>query len=346
MERTSAGSDRAHGVGGRPRLLAAGQPTGARSARTTRSAVLHAAVDAGVTFLDTADVYGDGRSEQLIGRFLRERAGRRADGRHEDGAPGARRCRRHYTLGQLPRLDRPAPRQPRRRQARPRAAALPAHPGLRRRRGLRRAGHPGRGGAHRGLRRQRRDLDEALDRDRPAGRRDACRSSSTRSGSSRSSRCCPPRPRPGVGHHRAGAAGQRAAVRAVRREHHLRRRRPPHLQPARRGVRRGRDLLRRRRSRSGCAAVRRLAPLARRARRRRSSRCAGSSTSPGSPSSSPGRATPSRPGPTPRPPRLPPLDDAVPERCAGSTTSRCARTSTTAGDMATRWQFLLIPRSQ
>jgi len=52
-------------------------------------AVLHAAVDAGVTLLDTADVYGDGRSERLIGRFLRERgderlvvatkAGRRAD---------------------------------------------------------------------------------------------------------------------------------------------------------------------------------------------------------------------------------------------------------------------------
>ncbi len=35
--------------------------------------VLDAAVGAGVTFLDTADVYGDGRSEQLIGRFLRER---------------------------------------------------------------------------------------------------------------------------------------------------------------------------------------------------------------------------------------------------------------------------------
>jgi aryl-alcohol dehydrogenase-like predicted oxidoreductase len=34
--------------------------------------VLHAAVDAGVTFLDTADVYGDGRSERLIGRFLQE----------------------------------------------------------------------------------------------------------------------------------------------------------------------------------------------------------------------------------------------------------------------------------
>lgn len=37
-------------------------------------AVLGAAVDAGVTFLDTADVYGDGRSEQLIGRFLRNRS--------------------------------------------------------------------------------------------------------------------------------------------------------------------------------------------------------------------------------------------------------------------------------
>ena len=36
-------------------------------------AVLHAAADAGVTFFDTADVYGDGRSERLVGRF---RAGR------------------------------------------------------------------------------------------------------------------------------------------------------------------------------------------------------------------------------------------------------------------------------
>jgi len=52
-------------------------------------ATLHAAADAGVSFLDTADVYGDGRSEQLVGRLLRERGdagltvatkmGRRAD---------------------------------------------------------------------------------------------------------------------------------------------------------------------------------------------------------------------------------------------------------------------------
>ena len=38
-------------------------------------AVLDAAVGDGVTFLDTADVYGDGRSEQVIGRFLRSHDG-------------------------------------------------------------------------------------------------------------------------------------------------------------------------------------------------------------------------------------------------------------------------------
>jgi aryl-alcohol dehydrogenase-like predicted oxidoreductase len=34
--------------------------------------VISAAVDSGVTFIDTADVYGDGRSERIIGRWLRE----------------------------------------------------------------------------------------------------------------------------------------------------------------------------------------------------------------------------------------------------------------------------------
>jgi len=36
-------------------------------------AALHAAVDAGVNFIDTADVYGDGHSERLIARLRRER---------------------------------------------------------------------------------------------------------------------------------------------------------------------------------------------------------------------------------------------------------------------------------
>ena len=38
-------------------------------------AILRAAAEAGITFLDTADVYGNGRSEELIGRFLKETPG-------------------------------------------------------------------------------------------------------------------------------------------------------------------------------------------------------------------------------------------------------------------------------
>lgn len=38
-------------------------------------AALHSAIDQGVNFIDTADVYGDGHSEQLIARLKRERPG-------------------------------------------------------------------------------------------------------------------------------------------------------------------------------------------------------------------------------------------------------------------------------
>lgn len=38
---------------------------------------LRRALDLGVNFIDTADVYGDGRSEQLISRVLKERSGQR-----------------------------------------------------------------------------------------------------------------------------------------------------------------------------------------------------------------------------------------------------------------------------
>lgn len=40
-------------------------------------AALHAALDNGITFIDTADVYGDGHSEKLIARVLKERTGAR-----------------------------------------------------------------------------------------------------------------------------------------------------------------------------------------------------------------------------------------------------------------------------
>jgi aryl-alcohol dehydrogenase-like predicted oxidoreductase len=38
-------------------------------------AALHMAIDAGVNFVDTADVYGDGKSERLVARLKRERPG-------------------------------------------------------------------------------------------------------------------------------------------------------------------------------------------------------------------------------------------------------------------------------
>jgi aryl-alcohol dehydrogenase-like predicted oxidoreductase len=58
-------------------------------------AALNRAIDLGVNFLDTADVYGDGRSEKLIGRLLEDRpneeifvatkAGRRLDPHTSEG---------------------------------------------------------------------------------------------------------------------------------------------------------------------------------------------------------------------------------------------------------------------
>lgn len=40
-------------------------------------AALHAALDNGMTFIDTADVYGNGHSEQLIAKVVKERGGER-----------------------------------------------------------------------------------------------------------------------------------------------------------------------------------------------------------------------------------------------------------------------------
>lgn len=45
--------------------------------RSDAHAALHATLDAGVNFLDTADVYGDGLSEQIIADVLEERGGDR-----------------------------------------------------------------------------------------------------------------------------------------------------------------------------------------------------------------------------------------------------------------------------
>ncbi|GAA1119300.1 aldo/keto reductase [Kribbella jejuensis] len=50
------------------------QSYGVRADDAESIATIHAAIDAGCTFIDTADVYGDGANEELVGRAL---AGRR-----------------------------------------------------------------------------------------------------------------------------------------------------------------------------------------------------------------------------------------------------------------------------
>jgi len=76
---------------------------GGRTGRDGTAAVLEAALDAGITFLDTADIYGGGASEELIGELLE---GRRDDYlvatkfgmemKGGEGAPGAERGSREY----------------------------------------------------------------------------------------------------------------------------------------------------------------------------------------------------------------------------------------------------------
>ena len=87
--------------------------------------VLEASAEEGVTFFDTADVYGDGRSEQHVGRFLAAHP--------DEGIVVATKMGRrveqvpeHYVARQLPGVDRPVPPQPRRRAPGPGPAALPA----------------------------------------------------------------------------------------------------------------------------------------------------------------------------------------------------------------------------
>lgn len=60
-------------------------------------AALHAAMDEGVNFIDTADVYGDGRSERLIARALRERGSSR--GRILVATKAGRRLSPHVAAG-------------------------------------------------------------------------------------------------------------------------------------------------------------------------------------------------------------------------------------------------------
>ena len=265
---------------------------------TTALDVLAAAVDAGVTLFDTADVYGDGRSEQLIGRFLREhpdadvfvatKMGRRVEQVPENYVLANfrewnDRSRRNLGVDRLDLVQLHCP--PTRR--------------LQLRRGVRRARHDGRRGTDRRTTASAsRRVDEAL----TAIARPHVASVQIILNAFRQKpleQVLPAAAEAGVGILARVPLASGPAVRPLHRRHHLRRRRPPQLQPARRGVRRRRDLRRRRLRRPASPRPRSSRRWRRPASRRRSSRCAGSSTSPGSRPSSPVPATPSRRGATP-----------------------------------------------
>ena len=169
-----------------------------------------------MTFFDTADVYGDGRSEQVIGGFLADHPDAGHHRRHQDGPPGrpgARELRRWRTSAPGPTArgatSASTPSTWCSCTARPRRSSTPT-------RALRRPRHPGRGRRDRGVRRERRDRSTRRSPRSRARTSRPCRSSSTPSGSSRSTRCSPP-PGGRRRHHRAGAAGLGPALREVRR---------------------------------------------------------------------------------------------------------------------------------
>ena len=187
-------------LGDRPGLLAARRHRlGRRLRRPAALDILHAAVDAGVNFLDTADVYGGGRSEKLIGRFLKQsppagtifvatKLGRFP----EPGGPTT------TPLDAVPRAHRGVARSGSASSARPHAAPLHPRRSPPARRVVRLAPHAQAGGHDPPLRRQRR-VDGRGAR-LPRSRR-ACassRSSSTSSARSRSTSSSTSPPQKGV----------------------------------------------------------------------------------------------------------------------------------------------------
>ena len=73
-------------------------------------ATLNEVLDRGVNFIDTADVYGDGRSERFIAQVLKsrtlKRAGRTPDGRDQGGPPAQPAHRRGLQSREPDRIHR------------------------------------------------------------------------------------------------------------------------------------------------------------------------------------------------------------------------------------------------
>ena len=77
-------------------------------------AALHRALDRGVNFFDTADVYGDGRSERLLGDSCASERKRPVLHRHQGGPPAARADGRGLQPREPERVRRSQPQEPRR----------------------------------------------------------------------------------------------------------------------------------------------------------------------------------------------------------------------------------------
>ena len=215
---------------------------GGPSTTASRRPPSNEALDRGVTFIDTADVYGDGHSERLIGKVLAERKGPRPFVATKAGAPLRSLGPAGYDRAHLlPSIEREPP-QPPHRHARPASAPLPAVRRLLHTRGVRRARRHRQGRQDPELRRQRR-----AHRGRDQGDRVPWRQK-------RADHLQHVPPAPGRAvlqarggaerrDHRPRAAGKRPAHRQVQARHPFRGERPSRVQSPRRVLRRRRDLL-------------------------------------------------------------------------------------------------------
>ena len=204
---------------------------------------LHAAVDAGTNFVDTADVYGDGRSERLVARLRRERKGETIFVATKAGRRLPKQTPEGYSRENLTAWVERSLEEPRDGGGRSPPAPLPAPGRLRPAGGLRHPRRPREGGEGPPLRRERRDGG------RGAPRRCATRSVKTVQIIFNMLRLKPAEElfaqalEPARRHPRPRAPRERAADRQADEGLDLRQRRPPQLQPRRRGLRQGRDLL-------------------------------------------------------------------------------------------------------
>ena len=129
---------------------------------------LHAAIDSGVNFIDTADVYGDGRSERLVARLRRERPRETIWVATKAGRRLPAQTLRRLLARESDRVGRAQPPEPRDGRHRSAAAPLSADGSPPAAGGVRHPRRPGAGGEAPLLRRQRRDGGGSAGLDAPS----------------------------------------------------------------------------------------------------------------------------------------------------------------------------------